>query len=817
MMLKGGDKTAIISGDSAVSYDELLHRINMFSKLIHIRTGDRVAILSENRPEWIYAFYAIWLKEGIAVPMDFMSPSSDTRAMLEDSTPAVVFTSRNCLTVLDSAVKKIRKRPRIIVFEDMTTIPCPPLESLRIRDLHATAAILYTSGTTGNAKGVMLSFDNLLASIESITGLGMLTAEDRMLAILPFHHIFPLQGTVLCPLYMGATIAFARSLNPEDILATLKRHKITMFLGVPRLYDAFHASLMMKIRASIPAMVLFRISRYIDNLTLSGILFRKVQNAFGGNIHAYLTGGAPLLKNTARDLRALGFKLVEGYGLTETAPLISFNRFDRIKPGSVGLPMPNTEVRIIDGEIAVRGRNVMKGYYKKPAATARVMRDGWFFTGDVGSIDGDGFITVSGRKDEMIVLASGKNINPEEIEIRLKALTPLIADIAVLLRDGQLTALINPSLVYAKKRGISNIQEMIKWKAIDRYNLSVPPYRRILNIALTNRELPRTRLGKLRRHLLKDYFSSGSIKRSAISEPEFEEYRLLKNFLGRLTGLAVHPDDHFEMDLGMDSLNKIELMTYCETIFGLKLSEMDLASNANPKKLAEIIRLRKTRMASGELVNWELILAEGEEVGLPAPRLLVPAVLRGLLLPVVRILFRLKHNGIETLPDIPFIIAPNHQSYLDAFLLMLVMPRRILKETFFIANSKHLITRIAGTLSRNIIIINFEKDLKAAMHMTAAVLKNGKNVVIFPEGTRSRDGRLGAFKKTFAILSKELNVPVVPLAISGAFESFPFGRMLPRPGNIRLHFAEPVYPGKEDYQSIMNRVRSIIDGLLLKQ
>ncbi len=125
---------------------------------------------------------------------------------------------------------------------------------------------------------------------------------------------------------------------------------------------------------------------------------------------------------------------------------------------------------------------------------------------------------------------------------------------------------------------------------------------------------------------------------------------------------------------------------------------------------------------------------------------------------------------------------------------MLVMPRRILKETFFIANSKHLITRIAGTLSRNIIIINFEKDLKAAMHMTAAVLKNGKNVVIFPEGTRSRDGRLGAFKKTFAILSKELNVPVVPLAISGAFDSFPFGSMLPRPGNIRIHFAEPVYP-----------------------
>ncbi len=186
---------------------------------------------------------------------------------------------------------------------------------------------------------------------------------------------------------------------------------------------------------------------------------------------------------------------------------------------------------------------------------------------------------------------------------------------------------------------------MIKWKAIDRYNLSVPPYRRILNIALTNRELhgPGWQAAS---SSFKGLFFIRSLK-IAISEPEFEEYRLLKNFLGRLTGLAVHPDDHFEMDLGMDSLNKIELMAYCETIFGLILSEMDLASNANPKKLAEIIRLRKTRMASGELVNWELILAEGEEVGLPAPRLLVPAVLRGLLLPVVRILFASSTTGLK--------------------------------------------------------------------------------------------------------------------------------------------------------------------------
>ncbi len=417
----------------------------------------------------------------------------------------------------------------------------------------------------------------------------------------------------------------------------------------------------------------------------------------------------------------------------------------------------------------------------------------------------------------MIVLANGKNINPEEIEIRLKSLSPFIADAAVMLRDGQLTALINPDLSAASKRGINNVHEMIKWKAVDRYNLSVPSYRRILNIALTNRELPRTRLGKLRRHLLNDYFSSDPKKRTPVAEPEFEEYRLLKAFLGRMTGLVVHPDDHLEMDLGMDSLNKVELLAYCETVFGLKLSDVDLTANSNPKKLSEIIRLRKTKMAVEKLINWEIILSEGEQIRLPEPQLLVPSLLRGLLLPVVRILFRLKHQGLEMLPDIPFIITPNHQSYLDAFLLMLVMPRKTLKKTFFIANSKHLVTRFAGVLSRNIIIVNFEKDVKAALGMIAAVLKDGRNVVIFPEGTRSRDGRLGAFKKTFAILSKELNVPIVPLAIVGAYESFPFGRLLPRPGTIELRFAEPLYPGKADYQAIIERVRSVIDGLLRKK
>jgi len=814
MMVKGSERTALITGESTVSYNELLRQIGIYAGLYRIRKGDRVAVFSENRPEWIYAFYSAWANGGVSVPIDFMSPSVDVRALLEDSTPAVVFTSHACLTVLRSALKNLRRKPRIFIFEEIRPAAPVRFSELRIEDPDAIAAILYTSGTTGNAKGVMLTFDNLLASIEAITGLGMLTADDRMLAILPFHHIFPLQGTVTCPLYMGATIVFSRSLNPDDILATLQKHRITMFLGVPRLYEAFHASLMAKIRSNPVARVLFITSRGIGSLSLSRLLFKKVQDAFGGSIHAYLTGGAPMRPEVERDLRALGFKLIEGYGLTETAPLVSFNRFDRIKPGSVGQPVPNTEVRIIDGEIAVRGRNVMKGYYKKPTATTRALRDGWFFTGDAGSIDEEGFITISGRVDEMIVLASGKNINPDEIETRLKSLTPLVADAAITLRNGQLTALINPNMSLARKNGVGNIQEMIKWKAIDVYNASVQPYRRILNIALTNRDLPRTRLGKLRRHLLEDYFTTDPRSSNSVPEPEFEEYRLLKRFLRDITGSAVHPEDHFEMDLGLDSLNRVELIAYCETVFGLKLSEMDLAANHNPRKLAEILRLRKTKLSSEELVNWEVILAEGEQVRLPEPKMLAPTIIRGLLRPVARLMFRLKHQGMEMIPDSPLIITPNHQSYLDAFLVMLVMPRRMLKTTFFIANSKHFITRLVGMLSRNIIILNIEKDLKTALSTTAAALKNGKNVVIFPEGTRSRDGRLGVFKKTFAILSKELNVPVVPLAISGAYESFPFGRLLPRPGNIELRFAEPIYPGRGDYQAIIDRVRSVIDALL---
>ena len=211
-----------------------------------------------------------------------------------------------------------------------------PVDQIEEADHDEVAVIIYTSGTTGKPKGVMLTYNNLLTSINGIRKLEMITAEDRLLGILPFHHIFPLQGTIIAPLFTGSTSIMVKSLVAAEIMATMQKYKPTMFLGVPRLYEMFHGGLMTKVNASIVGKVLFRLSRSIGSLAFSRILFAKVQRAFGGSVRAYLTGGAKMDEKVARNLRALGFKLVEGYGLSETAPLVAFNPFDAVRPGSVG-------------------------------------------------------------------------------------------------------------------------------------------------------------------------------------------------------------------------------------------------------------------------------------------------------------------------------------------------------------------------------------------------------------------------------------------------------------------------------------------------
>ncbi len=819
MIINDFNKTALIDGEIEITYAELIEHVREYAALIDIEPGERVVILAENRLEWIYALYAIWNHGGIAVPLDFAMREETLRTVLADCRPSVICTSALGAAKLDRASsRRGQDRPgaKLIDFDALER-PAGALPPLRTQlNPDDTALIVYTSGTTGPPKGVMLSYTNLMATINGLIDFDIMRREDRVIGLLPFHHIYPLQGTIILPLYVGATVVYVHELNSAEILRVLKQHRITFFIGVPRLYELFHRNIFARINASAAARTLLRLARRVDNLTFSRVLFGRIHTMFGGQVRLYASGGSKLDAALARDMRDLGFVLDEGYGVSETAPIIAFNPFDRIRLGSVGLPLPGTQVTIHDGEILTRGPHVMQGYFNKPQETESKIHDGWYHTGDAGYLDEDGYLYVTGRKDDMIVLPSGKNINPEDIERDILAISPLIEDIGVMQRDGKLAALIYPNYALFKKEKIANIVDAIRRTVIDRYNSGVEGYRKILEIAILREPLPKTNLGKLQRFLMDSVLTYGERRPRDIPEPEIREYALLKDFLEQQTGRPILPDDHFDLDVGLDSLARVELQVYVESTFGLELADEDLAHHPTVQSLAEFVRAGQTR-AEDSQVDWKEIFSRDVACALPPMNSLTLRIMRAVLRPLGRAWFQVRTSGMHKLPSAPFILAPNHQSYLDAVLLIAFLPWEVIAQTCIVAKQQPFYTTTLGRwlIERmHVIVLDGDKDLKASLQAIATVLQQGRNVAIFPEGTRSRDGSLAPFKKLFAILSTELDLMVVPLAIQGAFEALPRGSLCPRHAPIALAVCDPIRPDGKDYDQLRIRVQCAIEDHL---
>jgi long-chain acyl-CoA synthetase len=338
---------------------------------------------------------------------------------------------------------------------------------------------------------------------------------------------------------------------------------------------------------------------------------------------------------------------------------------------------------------------------------------------------------------------------------------------------------------------------------IDKYNQTAVSYKKIGGFKIVNTELPKTRLGKIRRFMLNQFLEKQE-KPAVKEEPKTQTYNILKEYLEKYTNLSVCPDSHIEIDLGLDSLGKIEFLTFIESTFGIKLDEKDLIENPTVEKLSYFIDEKKQKIEISE-IDWKKILSQSVSFELKEGYLTI-------IKPILKLYFKLYNNleikGIENIPNQPVIFAPNHQSYLDGFLIVASLPNHILKKTYFLAEEAYFNTSFRRWIARNfnIITVNVNKDLKGSLIKSAYTLKNGKNVVIFPEGARTRDGKLLPFKKGFAILSKELDTPVVPVVIKGAFESLPIYKSLPSPFKISVEFLKPVYPENKSYDEIVKIV-----------
>ncbi len=819
MFLKKTDRLALVDFENRhISYSELVDNVKYFSdNVAEINKGKFALIVMENRVEWIYSFFAIWDKESVPITLDAHSSPEEILYVLNDSGPESVFCSDETEKNVSQAVSMYSLKDEIkIINIDRYPIESGKMETvkrtsfeLRNPEGEEVAVMLYTSGTTGAPKGVMLTYGNLDSEMDGLVAKGIFDYRDQVLALLPFHHILPLTSTVLLMMREQASVVFVEKIASKEILEVLSRNRVTALIGVPRVFKLFYDGIKQQIDSKFITRLIYRIMSKIDSMALRKKIFRKVHEKFGGHLKFIVSGGAKLDAEIGEFYEVLGIYCLEGYGLTETSPVIAVNSQKERKIGSVGKKLDGLEVKVVEEELWVKGPIVMKGYYNKPEKTEEVMtEDGWFKTGDLASIDGEGYITIRGRKNSMIVLSNGKNIDPETLENRVLAKSNyLIKEIGMFGYNDKIAAIIVPDLLEFRKKGITNYQAYIK-NIIEDYNLTVHNHEKILDYKLYEEELPKTRVGKVRRFMLPGLYEKNSIEKRKVEEPDNEVYRSLKSYVRKLKGVDPLPEENLELEIGMDSLDIVEFLAYIENSFGISLNEEQFSTMANLKLLSEYINEKATKMENAE-VDWKKII-EDTPYAEEKNRWLTK-ILRPLLDVILKLYFRLKRVDRKNITEGPQIFIANHQSFIDSLVLGSLLPHKILYNTIFLAIDWYFKKGFMKMLvdHGNVVLIDINKNIRKSVEEIASNIKSGKNVLIFPEGARTKDGKVARFKKVFAIIAKELDVEIQCLGIKGAFEAYSRYMKFPRPKKIEVAVLEKFKP-EGTYEEIVEKAENII-------
>ena len=863
---KGGEALEFKQGERYVQYS--FQEASRLAALLGERllaqgvgAGDRVGLLAENRPEWAIGYLGAVSQGMIVVPLDPKLPEAELEGLLRQTGARALLCSELRLQEMSSALLQRLGGPGGgIALLDLSRFgtplpgfdpPARPRGTGREPGPDDVASILFTSGTTVAPKGVMLSHRNFLANVRAAVEFLGVTPQDRLLSVLPLHHAFEFTCGCLGPLWVGARVSYLPSVNSAEVLAAMRERGITLLLGVPRLYQLLAQGIEQRVAAAgragrLAARALSGLAR-AAGMRARRALFWQVHRALGGRIRLLVSGGAPLDPELFDRFRSLGFTLCEGYGLTETAPVLTVNPPDRPRRGSVGLPLPGVELRIIRpdsdgvGEIVARGPNVMSGYFGQPELTASALRDGWLHTGDLGRLDAEGYLYITGRLKEVIVTPAGKTIYPDEVEALYRDLPGVLESCVVGMPspggNGEEVHLV------VVPDGAAGLDQAEILRRVDARSQAAPSHRRVQHVHFLSGELPKTTTLKVKRGEVRCLLQAAMLRRTdhraeeggrlgALTPPERAMLALIARLASVLPG-HLAPDAHLERDLGFDSLMRVEILAFLDSLRGQPVPEEWAAHLSTVGDVLTLVRRQAGRLRGRgrpTRVTWRHLLEQPANVRsgglpMPSPRLFRATLraTRGLLTRYCRLACR----GHEYLPrEGPFLLAANHASHLDAFAVLVALGDRAsevslvgARDYFFNWAWQRLL------LPRALPIIPFDRegDFLQGLRLCREAIRRGRSLLIFPEGTRSRTDEMQPFKAGVGVLAVELGIPLIPTAIEGTQRALPKGRWFPRRQPLRVSFGPPVLPGPprdgdehgpyEHYRAVVARLRAAIEAL----
>jgi long-chain acyl-CoA synthetase len=810
------------------SYAEVARAARGFAARLHelgLRKGDKVVFWSENRPEWIVAFWGCLLGGIVVVPVDYRA-SPDFLARISRIVTAKllligqdvppfgpgvdvenVVPGGNVVNLPDIPVWKLHD----LVWSEGT----PPDVAIGRDDM---AEIIFTSGATAEPKGVVITHRNILANIVPVErevvkyrkwARPMLPIS--FLNLLPLSHMFGQAMATFIPPMLPGIVVLMRGYNPVEIAAQIKRRRISVLVSVPKILDVLREHVLrVAPHPEIPGPKQHFLRRWWR--------YRAVHRLLGWKFWAFVVGAAPLDSDLEAVWSELGYVVVQGYGLTETAPIVSLNHPFGTKKGSVGKAIAGVQMKIApDGEILVRGDNVTSGYFNAEEETARAFEDGWFHTGDIGDVADDGQLYIRGRKKEMIVTPEGLNVFPEDVE-RVVTRVAGVRDVAVVGAQIGTEERVHAVLVLDPGADVEAIVRQANAELGDHQKI-----RRAL--VWPEAELPRTEgTRKLKRALVRDWVKEGGAPPLVLAGTD-----RLALLLGKYTGRGDLPPDTTIDELGLSSLERVELMVAIEDTFQTPIDEGQFAQARDIGQLRTLIE----QAPMAETPPAEPVEFPAWNRSWPA-RAIRRASLPTWILPLARLFAWMRVEGREHLQGLegPVIFAANHQSHMDTPILMAALPARwryrvapamakeFFKAHFFPAQYSRL-AWFTSSVNYYLAALFFnafplpqrEAGARQTLRYIGDVIEDGFSVLIFPEGKRTDTGEIDRFRPGIGMIASRLNVPVVPVRFEGLDRVLHHTWRMATPGRVRVAIGAPLHLTGEDYESLAKTVENAVRAL----